>query len=60
MIRKAHDRPAGKLGKRLENPLALVVQGFLAGSILILTLDPYAQPAPPPSGGGSILSTLRA
>jgi hypothetical protein len=60
MIRKAQARSRRKLATRLENPMALVVEGFAAGCILIFTLDPLGQPAPAPTGGGgSVLSTVQ-
>ena len=51
-----------KLSKKLESPLALIVQGFAAGAILFFTLQPLAgadrQPPSSPSEG-SVLETLR-
>ena len=44
--RRNEGKSSRKLWKRLENPLALVVQGFLAGGILFFTLHPFAEPAP--------------
>ena len=40
-----------KLRLRLQNPIVLVLQGFVLGAILSVTLHPFAEalPAPPPS-----------
>ena len=40
-----------KLRARLQNPVVLVLQGFVVGAILSVTLHPFAEalPAPPPS-----------
>ena len=49
-----------KLWKRLQSPFALVVEGFIVGCVLFLTLQPLeSEPAPVPTGGGSMLSSLR-
>ena len=58
--RQLRDRSEWKLGRRLQSPLVLILQGFLIGSIMVLTLDPFAAPAPVASGGGSMLSNLQA
>ncbi len=57
--RRQQRRPEGRLWKKLQSPFSLVVQGFLLGGILFFTLDPFAEPAPVPSGGGSMLSNLQ-
>ena len=59
--RPVRGRSESKLGRRLQSPLVLILQGFLIGSIMVLTLDPFAAPAPVASGGGgSMLSNLQA
>ena len=50
------------LPKALQSPVALVVQGFVAGGILFFTLQPLAKSereAPTPLQGESVLSTLQ-
>jgi hypothetical protein len=50
-----------KLSKTLQSPVALVVQGFVAGGILFFTLQPIARAdreAPAPVAGESVLATL--
>ena len=50
------------LFKKLQSPLALAFQGFLAGAILFFTLHPLApgdQPPPPPTGE-SVLAGIEA
>ena len=50
-----------KMGKTLQTPLALVLQGFAMGAVLFLTLDPFAATAPPPPPAGeSILAGVEA
>ena len=52
--------PAARVWKRLQNPFALVAEGFLLGAILFFTLHPFAEAAPvAPSSGGSLLSNLQ-
>jgi hypothetical protein len=51
-----------RLSKTLQSPVALVVQGFVAGGILFFTLQPIAaaeREAPAPSNAPSVLSTLQ-
>jgi hypothetical protein len=50
-----------RLSKTLQSPVALVVQGFVAGGILFFTLQPLQGEAraPASTGGGSVLETLR-
>ena len=53
---------AMRLSKTLQSPVALVVQGFVAGGILFFTLQPIAQAereAPAPAQTESVLSTLQ-
>ena len=48
--------------KKLQSPVALVVQGFVAGGILFFTLQPIAKAereAATPSNEPSVLSTLQ-
>jgi hypothetical protein len=50
-----------KLSKTLQSPVALVVQGFVAGGILFFTLQPIAKAdreAPAPAATESVLSSL--
>ena len=51
-----------KLWKKMDSPLALIVQGFAAGAILFFTLQPLAgadrQP-PSAAGEGSVLEGLQ-
>ena len=52
-----------KMGKTLQTPLALVLQGFAMGAVLFFTLDPFAAtapPPPPPPAGESILAGVEA
>lgn len=52
-------RPGTRLWRRLQSPFALVVQGFIVGCVLFFTLQPLdSEPAPVPTGGGSMLSNL--
>jgi len=46
------------LRERLKSPLALVAQGFAAGGLLLLAIDPLAPtgPAPAPTGGVAIVA----
>ena len=56
-----HARPAGRLRKRLQSPIALVVEGFLLGTLIFFFFHPLAETAPVPSAGGaSLLSSLQA
>lgn len=51
-----------KLWKKMESPMALIVQGFVAGAVLFFTLQPLASAdrAPPSgTGGGSVLENLQ-
>ena len=54
-------RPPARLWKRLQNPFALVVEGFLIGALLFFTFHPFAEAAPAAArdGGGSLLSNLQ-
>lgn len=45
---------------KLQNPVALALQGFIAGGILFFTLQPLAADREPAStSGGSVLETLQ-
>jgi hypothetical protein len=46
---------------KLKNPIALALQGFVAGGILFFTLQPLAASdrEPPSTSGGSVLETLQ-
>lgn len=46
---------------KLKNPVALALQGFVAGGILFFTLQPLASADREPAGttGGSVLETLQ-
>ena len=51
-----------RLSKTLQSPVALVVQGFVAGGILFFTLQPIAKverEAPAPAQTESVLATLQ-
>lgn len=51
-----------KLWTTLQSPVALILQGFVAGGILFFTLQPLANADREPSsatGGGSVISTLQ-
>ncbi len=49
-----------KLLKMLQSPLALVVQGFVAGGFLFFAVQPLSGgDASPPRATGSVLSTLQ-
>lgn len=50
-----------KLRKKLQSPSALVLQGFVAGAIMFLTLEPLGpgEPPPTPAAGDSVLATLQ-
>jgi hypothetical protein len=50
-----------KLSKKLQNPVALALQGFVAGGILFFTLQPLqaSEREAPLTTGGSVLDTLR-
>ena len=50
-----------KIRSRLQNPVALVVEGFVVGVLLCLTLQPFAGAERPAStlGSGSVLATLQ-
>ena len=53
-------RPAASMWKRLQNPFALVAEGFLLGALLFFTLHPFAEAAPvAASDSGSLLSNLQ-
>lgn len=47
---------------KLQSPVALVLQGFVAGAILYFVLQPFAGVERPSStlGSGSVLQTLQA
>jgi hypothetical protein len=47
---------------KLQSPVALILQGFVAGGILFFTLNPPAGVERPPStiGESSVLDTLQA
>ena len=50
-------------GKKLQSPVALTFQGFLAGALLFFTTHPLESTgtaAPPPPAAESILSGLEA
>lgn len=50
------------LRKTLRNPIALALQGFAGGALLVLAVHPYAghdASAPQPEAG-SVLETMRA
>lgn len=49
-------------GKKLQSPLALTFQGFLAGALLFFTIHPLAvtETAAPPPAGPSVLADLGA
>jgi hypothetical protein len=51
-----------RIWKMLQNPIALVVQGFAVGAFLLIVANPLASldRAPPQPTGESILSTLEA
>ena len=51
-----------KFGKKLQSPLALTFQGFLAGALLFFTIHPLAvtESAAPPPAGPSVLADLGA
>lgn len=42
-----------KLGKALQNPFALVLQGFLVGTILVFAPSPFAPAEAVPAAGGA-------
>jgi len=46
---------------KLKNPVALALQGFIAGGILFFTLQPLegANREPAGTSGGSVLETLQ-
>ena len=51
-----------KLSKTLQSPVALIVEGFVAGGILFFTLQPLERAqreAPAPAPAESVLSTLQ-
>ena len=49
------------LWSKLQSPIALALQGFVAGGILFFTLQPVAgaDREPASTTGGSVLETLR-
>jgi hypothetical protein len=49
-------------GKKLQSPVALTFQGFLAGALLFFTVHPLAstESAAPPASAPSVLSGLEA
>ena len=53
-------RPASRLSKRLQGPVALGAQGFLLGCLLFFTVQPFAVEPTPARAGGSMLSNLEA
>ena len=51
-----------KLLKKMDSPMALVVQGFVAGAVLFFTLQPLAgadREPPSAAGEGSVLESLQ-
>ena len=54
-------RPRPRLWKRLQNPFALVAEGFLLGALLFFAFHPFAEAAPVAASGsgGSLLSNLQ-
>ena len=51
-----------KFWNKLQNPIAMALQGFVAGGILFFTLQPLAgADREPPStlGSGSVIETLQ-
>ena len=52
-----------KLLKKMDSPMALVVQGFVAGAVLFFTLQPLAgadrEPPSAAAGEGSVLESLQ-
>lgn len=50
-----------KISSKLQSPVALVLQGFVAGGILFFTLNPVAgtERQPRTIGEGSVLETLQ-
>jgi hypothetical protein len=42
-----------KLGKALQNPFALVLQGFLVGTILVFAPSPFAAAEAGPAHGAA-------
>ena len=55
------DWPDMNLWSKLQSPIALALQGFVAGGILFFTLQPLAgaDREPASTTGGSVLETLR-
>ena len=53
--------PDMNVWSKLQSPIALALQGFVAGGILFFTLQPLAgaDREPPSTSGGSVLSTLQ-
>ena len=51
-----------KTSSKLQSPVALVLQGFVAGGILFFTLNPVggAERQPSTIGESSVLETLQA
>ena len=50
-----------RLSKKLQNPVALALQGFVAGGVLFFTLQPLqGDREPPQTSGGSVLETLQS
>ena len=51
---------AARLWKRLQNPFALVAEGFVLGAALFFTFHPFAEAAPvAASSPASLLSNLQ-
>lgn len=50
-----------KIWKKLQSPFALVIQGFMVGALLFVTVQPLsdADRAAPASAGGSMLENLQ-
>ena len=50
-----------KIWKKMESPLALIVQGFVAGAVLFVTLQPLAVADRESQGTseGSVLESLK-
>ena len=51
--------PAGREAVRLGHPALLVLEGFLAGTLLILTFHPFAEEVSAAPGGFSTLPASR-
>jgi hypothetical protein len=49
-----------KVWSKLQNPFALVIQGFVVGGLLFWTTQGQASPAAPPAPAASTLSVAGA